>query len=256
MNESAVPTSDGFDNSADSTGSAPLALVTGATSGIGRAVAVKLAAAGFDVLVHGRDAGRGGEVVEQIEKAGGVARFIGADLGDLDALGAVAEAAGEAQVLVNNAGFSWFGPSAELSPETFDTLFGANVRSAYFLTAALAPRMAARGKGSIINIGSMAGQIGLPGGAAYSATKAALAALTRAWAAEFSPAGVRVNTVAPGPAYTGADPERITALGKTTLLARAAEAEEIAETIAFLASDRSSYVTGSLLAVDGGRTAV
>jgi NAD(P)-dependent dehydrogenase (short-subunit alcohol dehydrogenase family) len=241
---------------APSTLSTPLALVTGATSGIGRAAAIKLAADGFEVLVHGRDAQRGAEVVEQIRKTGGSARFFAADLSDLDALGALAEAAAEAQVLVNNAGFGWFGPTAELEPAAFDEMFAANVRAAYYLTAALAPRMAARGKGSVVNVGSVGGQIGLPGSAAYSATKAALASLTRTWAAEFSPAGVRVNTVSPGPTRTAADPEVIAMLGRTTLFARAAEAAEIAETIAFLASDSSSYVTGSLLAVDAGRTAV
>jgi len=117
--------------------------------------------------------------------------------------------------------------------------------------------MAARGKGSIINVGSMAGQIGLAGGAAYGATKAALASMTRAWAAEFSPRGVRVNAVAPGPVYTaGAAPERIEALGAGTLLHRAADPAEIAEVVAFLASPRASYITGAIVAADGGRTAI
>jgi NAD(P)-dependent dehydrogenase (short-subunit alcohol dehydrogenase family) len=117
--------------------------------------------------------------------------------------------------------------------------------------------MAKRGTGSIINLGSMAGQIGLAGSAAYSATKAALASLTRSWAAEFSPQGVRVNTVAPGPAYTdGAAPERIEALGGTTLFARAAQPEEIADVVAFLASPRAGYITGAVIAADGGRTAI
>jgi NAD(P)-dependent dehydrogenase (short-subunit alcohol dehydrogenase family) len=93
-------------------------------------------------------------------------------------------------VQVNNAGFSWFGPTADLDVATFDRLFAANVRAAYFLVAALAPKMAARRSGSIVNIGSMAGQIGLAGGAAYGATKATLAAMTRSWAAEFSPSVV------------------------------------------------------------------
>jgi NAD(P)-dependent dehydrogenase (short-subunit alcohol dehydrogenase family) len=136
-------------------------------------------------------------------------------------------------------------------------MFAANVRSAYFLVAAIAPQMAKRGAGSIINLGSMAGQIGLPGGAAYSATKAALASLTRSWAAEFSPQGVRVNTVAAGPAYTdGALPERTAALGQTTLLGRAAEAGEIADVVAFLASPKAAYITGAVIAADGGRTAI
>jgi NAD(P)-dependent dehydrogenase (short-subunit alcohol dehydrogenase family) len=160
-------------------------------------------------------------------------------------------------VLVNNAGFSWFGPTADLTPATFDAMFAANVRSAYFLVAAIAPLMAKRGTGTIINLGSMAGQIGLAGGAAYSATKAALASLTRSWAAEFSPQGVRVNTVAPGPAYTdGAVPERTAALGGTTLLGRAADASEIADVVAFLASPKAAYITGTVIAADGGRTAV
>ncbi|MGD0558715.1 MAG: SDR family oxidoreductase [Streptosporangiaceae bacterium] len=236
---------------------APVALVTGATSGIGREVARKLAAGGFSVLVHGRDAQRGAAVVREITQAGGRARFISADLTDTDAISRLAEQAGDVEVLVNNAGFSWFGPSADLDPATFDRLFAANVRSAYFLVAAIAPGMAKRGAGSIINLGSMAGQIGLAGSAAYSATKAAVASLTRSWAAEFSPQGVRVNTIAAGPVYTGgAAPERIEALGDTTLLARAAQPSEIADVIAFLASPKAGYITGAIIAADGGRTAI
>jgi NAD(P)-dependent dehydrogenase (short-subunit alcohol dehydrogenase family) len=235
----------------------PVALVTGATSGIGRAVAGRLAQDGFSVVVHGRDAARGAAVVDEINASGGQARFTAADLTDVAAVEHLADAAGDVDVLVNNAGFSWFGPTADLDPATFDQLFAANVRSAYYLVAAVAPRMATRGSGSIVNLGSMAGQVGLAGGAAYGASKAALAALTRSWAAEFSPQGVRVNAVAPGPAYTdGALPERITALGATTLLARAAQPEEIADVIAFLASPSSGYITGAVIAADGGRTAV
>ncbi|HEY0451889.1 SDR family oxidoreductase [Actinophytocola sp.] len=233
------------------------ALVTGATSGIGRATALALAVDGFHVFVHGRDSVRGAAVVEAIEKVGGTGTFVAADLTDIRAIEQLAAAVGDVDVLVNNAGFSWFGPTADLAADTFDALFAANVRSAYFLVAALAPKMAERGRGSIINLGSMVGQIGLAGSAAYGATKAALAALTRGWAAEFSPRGVRVNTIAPGPAYTGgAAADRIAALGETTLLARAAQAEEIATVIAFLASPASGYITGAVIPADGGRTAV
>jgi NAD(P)-dependent dehydrogenase (short-subunit alcohol dehydrogenase family) len=233
------------------------ALVTGATSGIGRAVAEQLAGNGAEVVVHGRDATRGCAVVDKITTAGGKARFLAADLSDPAQLDDLAEQAGLVDVLVNNAGFSWFGPTADLDVATFDRLFAANVRAAYFLVAALAPKMAARGSGSIISLGSMAGQVGLAGSAAYGATKAALVAMTRSWAAEFSPSGVRVNAIAPGPVLTGgAAPGRIEALGATTLLARAAQPGEIAEVIAFLASPRAGYVTGAVFAADGGRTAV
>ncbi|HEX3751181.1 MAG TPA: SDR family oxidoreductase [Streptosporangiaceae bacterium] len=233
-----------------------VALVTGATSGIGRAAAIRLGQDGMTVIVHGRDAGRGETVVKEIQAAGTDARFLAADLGDAAAVAGLAGAAGPVDVLVNNGGFSWFGPTPDLKPEQFDALFAANVRSAYQLVAALAPGMVARGYGSIISVDSMAGHVGLAGGAAYGATKAALTALSRSWAAEFSPAGVRVNTVAPGPVDTGANPERIARLGATTLLGRPAQPSEVVEVIAFLASDRSSYVTGALFPVDGGRTAV
>ena len=117
--------------------------------------------------------------------------------------------------------------------------------------------MAARGHGSIINIGSMAGTVGLAGGAAYGATKAAIDALTRSWAAEYGAAGVRVNTVAPGPIYTRPEArERFDQLGATTALKRASEPDEIAALVGFLAGPGASYITGATLAADGGRTAI
>jgi NAD(P)-dependent dehydrogenase (short-subunit alcohol dehydrogenase family) len=238
-------------------GGSGTALVTGATSGIGRATAIRLARDGWSVVVHGRDSQRGAEVVREIEAADGLARFVAADLNDVAEVRALVAEVGEVDVLVNNAGTSWFGPTSDLDEETFDKLFDGNVRSAYFLVAGLAPGMAERGYGSIISLASMAGQIGLTGGAAYGATKAALSSMTRSWAAEFSPQGVRVNAVAAGPVFStpGRTP-LIEELGATTLLGRGAQVEEIAEVIAFLASNQASYLTGAIIAADGGRTAV
>jgi NAD(P)-dependent dehydrogenase (short-subunit alcohol dehydrogenase family) len=234
------------------------ALVTGATSGIGRAVALQLAREGAEVLVHGRDATRGAEAVEEITAAGGKASFVAADLGDAAEVQRLAGDVGDVDILINNAGIALFGPTGEFEVSAFDKMFASNVRAPFFLVAAIAPAMAARGHGSIVSLSSMSGGVGLVGGAAYGATKASLEAMTRAWAAEYSANGVRVNAIAPGPVYTPSPsgPEFITALGETTPMQRASQPEEIAEVIAFLASPRASYITGAVLPVDGGRTAI
>jgi NAD(P)-dependent dehydrogenase (short-subunit alcohol dehydrogenase family) len=234
------------------------ALVTGATSGIGRSVALQLARSGAAVLVHGRDAARGAAVVAEIAAAGGTASFVAADLSDAAAVRQLAADVGDVDILVNNAGISLFGPTAEVDVAAFDKMFASNVRAPFLLVASFAPGMAERGHGSIISLSSMAGGVGLAGGAAYGATKASLEAMTRAWAAEYSATGVRVNAIAPGPVYTPtpSGAEFITALGETTPMRRASQPEEIAEVIGFLASARASYITGATIAVDGGRRAV
>src|SRR6267142_3963923 len=169
------------------------ALVTGATSGIGRAVALQLAREGAEVLVHGRNAARGAETVAEITAAGGKASFVAADLGDVADVQRLASEVGDVDILVNNAGIALFAPTAEFDVSAFDKMFASNVRAPFLLVAAFAPGMAARGRGSIVSLSSMAGGVGLVGGAAYGATKASLEAMTRAWAAEYSESGVRLN---------------------------------------------------------------
>src|ERR1700737_4567437 len=230
-----------------------VALVTGATSGIGQATAVQLAAQGATVIVHGRDVTRGVAVVAEIENRGGSARLVGAELGEPAEVLRLAREAGDVDILVNNAGVPWFGPSERLATNTLDQLFAANVQAPYLLVSVLAPKMVARGDGVIINLASRAGTVGQPDSAGYGATKAALASLARSWAAEYGPAGIRVNAISPGPVYTNAaGRELFDASAQTTLLGRAAEPQENADPIGFLASPRAAYITGTNIAVDGG----
>jgi NAD(P)-dependent dehydrogenase (short-subunit alcohol dehydrogenase family) len=246
------------------------ALVTGATGGIGGETARLLARAGAHVIVTGRDPERGAALVKAIATDGASARFEAADLADPRSLRALVVAAGQVDILVNNAAIFPMGTtiSSQSAPDgegfdtaSFDAVFATNVRAPYQLTAAFAPGMVARGSGAIVNVSTMAARIGMPGLPVYSASKAALESLTRTWAAELSPSGVRVNTVAPGPTRTDMvlatmGEQGAAQVGATTLLGRLATPREIAEVVYFLASDRAAYLTGATVAADGGRTAV
>lgn len=237
------------------------ALVTGATSGIGRAIALELAREGADVIVSGRDPNRGAETVAAIQNNGGTARFVAADLGDLESVANLAQEAADVDVLVNNAGIWALLPTTEQDVGSFESMFDVNVRGTFFLTAALAPTMAANGGGSIVNITTMAAALGMAGTAAYGASKAAVAELTRTWAAEFAADNIRVNAVSPGPTTTEGSikafgPDGIAQSAATIPLKRPASVEEIARVVAFAASPDASYVTGAIIPADGGGTAV
>jgi NAD(P)-dependent dehydrogenase (short-subunit alcohol dehydrogenase family) len=239
------------------------ALVTGATSGIGRATALALAARGARVLVTGRKEQRAAGLVAEIESGGGTAAYRLAELDGVQQardLAAWAEEAGDGHVdiLVNNAGVAPGGPTESATEAEFDQAFTVNVKVPFFLVAALAPAMAARGHGAIVSTSTMVASFGQPGLAAYGASRAALELLTKAWAAEYGPCGVRVNAVAPGPTRTSASDAYGDMLERFAALApagRAAEPEEIAAAIAYLASDDASFIHGVTIPVDGGRVA-
>jgi NAD(P)-dependent dehydrogenase (short-subunit alcohol dehydrogenase family) len=246
------------------TNSNATALITGGTSGIGLATAKKLAQLGIHTLVVGRNAERGKKAVDDIGAAGGKADFISSDLRDAASAREVAKRAielgnGHLDILINNAGIFPFGPTHEMTEEQFDRVFSVNVKAPYFLVAELAPLMAKRGKGAIVNISTMVADYGAPGMSLYGSSKAAINLLTKAWAAEYGPKGVRVNTVTPGPTRTEgteAMGEGLEKLAAQAPAGRPATADEIAEAIVFLATDRASFIHGANLAVDGGRTAV
>lgn len=240
------------------------ALVTGGTSGIGRAAANKLAELGIHVLVVGRNRERGEKASTEIRSAGGKADFIVSDLRDASSAREVARRAvelghGHVDILINNAGIFPFGLTHETTEETFDGVYALNVKAPYFLVAELAPLMAKRGKGAIVNVTTMVADYGASGMSLYGSSKAALNLLTKAWAAEYGPGGVRVNAVSPGPTRTegtNAMGEGLEQLAAQAPAGRPATAEEIAEAIVFLATDRSSFIYGAKLNVDGGRTAI
>ncbi|MFJ5224906.1 SDR family NAD(P)-dependent oxidoreductase [Streptomyces sp. NPDC088400] len=238
------------------------ALVTGATSNIGRAIAEAFATEGAHVVVSGRSAERGKDVVDGIRAHGGRADFVQADLdGSAAASQALARETtqalgGRIDVLVNNAGIYPGSTTAATDEKTFDQVYAVNVKAPFFLTAAVAPSMVAAGGGAIINLGSWVARLGIPIGALYSSTKGAVETLTRAWAAEFGPQGVRVNAISPGVVQTPATGEVHPAeiMMKGTPAGRMGTPDAIANAAVYLASDETSFVHGIVLDVDGGRT--
>ncbi len=241
------------------------ALVTGSTSNIGRAIAVALAAEGAHVVVSGRDDARGAAVVARIRQTGGRADFVRASLdGSAAASRALAEAAterlGRVDVLVNNAGIYPTATTSTTDEETFDRIFGVNVKAPFFLTQALLPAMIDAGGGVVINLGSWIARLAVPGAPVYSSTKGAVETLTRAWAAEFGPRGVRVNAISPG-VITSSEWDDATRRASDRMMlgspaGRPGHPDAIAAAAVYLASDESAFVHGTVIDVDGGRTGV
>ena len=237
------------------------ALVTGATSNIGKAIATGLAAEGAHVIVAGRNKERGDEVVATIRTAGGRADFVAVDLdGSKATANALADEAtrlldGRIDILVNNAGAIDGTRTTETDEETFDLVYKVNVKAPYFLMAAIAPAMVQAGGGVVINLGSWVARLGIPIGAAYAASKGALETLTRAWSAEFGPAGVRVNAISPGVVHGDLAPEDHPAsrMMTGTPYGRIGTPDAIAHAAVYLASDESAFIHGTVLDVDGGR---
>jgi NAD(P)-dependent dehydrogenase (short-subunit alcohol dehydrogenase family) len=241
------------------------ALVTGSTDGIGAGVARRLAEAGAAVLVTGRDEEKGAAVVGGICEAGGAAAFVAADLLDPESVAPLAEETvaalgGPIDLLVNNAALLIApAPTAEVPAELIDRAFAISVRAAFLLTGVVAPSMVERGEGAIVNLGSINGFKGSANSALYSATKATMHSLTKSWAAEYGPSGVRVNAVAPGPTLTtkvAAMEEMLAPMIARFPSRRANAVEEVADAVLFLAGDRASNIHGAILPVDGGDSAV
>jgi NAD(P)-dependent dehydrogenase (short-subunit alcohol dehydrogenase family) len=240
------------------------ALVTGASRGIGRALALGLAGAGADLALSARDVPLLEEVRQQVEALGRKAFVLPADVTDPAAcqqLVAEAVAAlGHVDVLVNNAGgSSFYGPFNDLRFSGWEKTMRLNVDSIVHLSQAMGRHMVERGSGSVINVASVAGLGGVPMMAAYGASKAAVISLTKTLALEWGPSGVRVNALCPG--WTKTDLNRDLwadggdALVTNQALKRWATVEEMVGPLVFLASDASSYFTGQSLVVDGGQTA-
>jgi NAD(P)-dependent dehydrogenase (short-subunit alcohol dehydrogenase family) len=241
------------------------ALITGSTSNIGRAIAVALAAEGAHVVVSGRDDVRGAAVVDQIRLAGGRADFVRADLDGTaaasHALAAEATAVlGRVDILVNNAGIYPPSTTPTTDESTFDRVYGVNVKAPFFLTQALVPAMISAGGGVVINLGSWIARLGVPVSSLYSSTKGAMETLTRAWAAEFGPQGVRVNAISPGvivsPDWDATTDHPGEVMMQGTPAGRSGHPDAIAAAAVYLASDDAAFVHGTVLDVDGGRTGV
>jgi NAD(P)-dependent dehydrogenase (short-subunit alcohol dehydrogenase family) len=242
------------------------AIVTGATSGIGRAATEALTGAGWWVLASGRDEARGAEVGTELGETG---EFVGGDLTQAGMPERLVERAGEAAplgLLVNCAGTHFLATLPETEPERWDGLMGLNLRAAALMARAAIPAMAAAGGGVVVNVSSEAGIAAVPGQVAYNVSKAALLMLTQSIAVDHASDGIRAVSICPGTTRTALVEEAIASapdpkaheewLASARPAKRLGRPEEIAAAIVFAASDKAAYMTGSHIVIDGGYTAV
>ncbi|MEM9902105.1 MAG: SDR family oxidoreductase [Pseudomonadota bacterium] len=237
------------------------ALVTGASRGIGLGAAVALGEAGAHVVMSARGADALGKAVAAMTEAGFSSEAAPCNVTDVAAVEALVAGHGPFDVLVNSAGTSRPGPVACTTEDDYDAVMAANTKAAFFLARAVAPGMAERGGGSILQISSQMGHVGGIDRALYCASKFAVEGMTKAMAMEWGPKNVRVNTICPTfirTALTEAtfdNPERVAWITEKIKLGRVGEVEDIMGAVLFLASDASALVTGAHLLVDGGWTA-
>jgi len=244
--------------------SGKVALVNGASRGIGEAIAKGLAGCGADLVLTSRGLDRVQAVADEINDGGGKARARVCHAGNLDDIeslfGWISESTGGVDILVNNAGTNpYSGPAATLPPDAFDKTIDVNLKGPYYMMSHAIPGMIERGGGRIVNVASIAGLSALPGQAIYSATKAALVNLTKAFAKEYGQAGIRVNAILPGVVETKLaqalveDPSVQKWISKLPV-PRAGQPEDMVAGVLFLVSDEAAYTTGTTLVMDGGAT--
>jgi NAD(P)-dependent dehydrogenase (short-subunit alcohol dehydrogenase family) len=244
----------------------PVVLITGALTGIGRTTALAFAHEGAKIVVSGRHDEAGQALATELRAAGGEAEFVRADVRHEDEVRTLVDRTvarfGRLDAAVNNAGTEGYpGPVTEQTAESYAATFDTNVLGTLLSMKHELRVMLAPGHGSIVNLSSVVGQIGVAGASVYTASKHAVEGLTKSAALEAAASGVRVNAVAPGPIETGmldrftGNADRKAGLIAGVPLKRAGTPEEIAQAVVFLASDKASFVTGEILGVNGGRLA-